>query len=201
MIIKFLVLILIVAHQSKQRIILNKEFLFEWYPSLDLYTATSISLTSRNIALIDQDTFANFVNLKVLRLDSNQIESIQPILFSDLKLLTKLNLNSNEIKQSLDPNIFDSLKNLETLDLSKNSLTFISPSTFLQLTKLKELKLCCNLIETLHRDLFMNLTSLKHLDFIFKFLNLFSNFIFKIKQFSFLIFFIIHSKIMQHNLI
>jgi Leucine-rich repeat (LRR) protein len=103
-------------------------------------------------------------NLICLELSSNQISSLTANIFSSLKSLKWLALDSNAIKR-LSAYTFIGLENLETLGLSKNQINEIDETAFNGLTKLKELFLNENKIETLNPEKFNCLANLKKLKF------------------------------------
>lgn len=89
---------------------------------------------------IDQDTFFELNNLKVLRLDFNRLESFK-LNFSKKNKLERLYLNNNQI-HSIGFDTFLNLNKLLVLDLSFNKLMRLSVDYFNGLTSLR--KYCLN---------------------------------------------------------
>jgi Leucine-rich repeat (LRR) protein len=87
--------------------------------------------------------FGSFINLKELKMESNNIEYLNPKWFEKMQNLEYLSLNENCIT-SLDFNddfLFLNLRNLKKLSLNRNNNSKISSRTFKGLIRLKYLDL------------------------------------------------------------
>lgn len=117
-----------------------------------LTNLTHLRLDHNNLTTIDQFAFKNLHRLKSLNMSFNNILELNTSLFEDLHSLNFLSLGNNTLKK-LPEGIFSSLLNLNTLDLSKNFLMNFSEiaQSVSHLTNLSKLDLCSN-----------NLTSLSH---------------------------------------
>ncbi|KAM0680290.1 hypothetical protein GINT2_001676 [Glugoides intestinalis] len=112
---------------------------------------------------IDLDIIRLMKNIKRLDIiDVKELEKIPDLLFDDLTNLESLSLQNNNIKE-LQPNIFNNLQKLESLDLSKNKLTEFPSCVFDDLTNLKSLSLQNNNIKELQPNIFNNLQKLEYL--------------------------------------
>jgi Leucine-rich repeat (LRR) protein len=70
--------------------------------------------------------------MKVLRLDSNQLISLDASIFTGLSQIQELRLENNNLI-SLDRNIFLGLLNLEKVYLGSNPISMLQPSFVKQL--------------------------------------------------------------------
>ena len=105
-------------------------------------------LQNNKITLLAEDLFDHMPHLEDIRLDRNQIKlnTNQHILnrLPDLKMLS---LNCNEI-DTIEPELFNKSFSLEYLDISSNSLSEIEQNLFSQLTELNWLDLSSNKIDS-----------------------------------------------------
>ncbi len=92
-------------------------------------------------------------------LNNNQITTIQPSIFQDLKRLHFLSLQNNQIT-GIQPGTFQGLANLQVLDMSNNQITTISPNTFEELQGLTFLFLHQNKISSIEPGVFRGLSNL-----------------------------------------
>jgi Leucine-rich repeat (LRR) protein len=94
-------------------------------------TLVDLNLRNNQIKQINENSFANLVNLKYINLASNQISAIAENSFAYLTNLLIINLSQNNLKH-IPSRIFFTLVNLELLDLSsqKQSLTKIDDYAF-----------------------------------------------------------------------
>lgn len=127
-----------------------------------------------------------FENLKEMRFDSMQIESIDEDALQNCKLLAKLYIRFNNIAElpvnlliqnknlklawmndnqltTLPENIFRNQKELEELSLNKNPIEFLPLNIFKALVKLKDLSLYKTNLQDLDPEWFANLRSLQNL--------------------------------------
>ncbi|CAH0389576.1 unnamed protein product [Bemisia tabaci] len=88
-------------------------------------------------------------NLLKLHLDKNQLRDLPDRVFRDVPSLKELYLNDNLFK-GIPEKAFEGLKNLETLEISNNSLKYFSFSQIQFLSKLHKISLQQNLIHEVH---------------------------------------------------
>lgn len=132
--------------------------------------------------IIDENTFRNCKNLSILILEENSLTSIDENSFNEnlkLEFLTlernlfttlpeKVFANQQNLKTLilnmavpyLPENIFNSLINLETLDLGQNHLRELKVQWFKNLRKLRYLSLYHNSLQELPLNVFNNLDSI-----------------------------------------
>ncbi len=118
-----------------------------------------IRLNRNQISSIQPGTFRGLPNLVHLRLNDNQITSIQPGTFQGLSKLWELNLQNNRIT-SIQPGTFQGLSNLEELVLMNNQITSIQSGTFQGLQRLAGLWLNDNQITSIQPGTFQGLQNL-----------------------------------------
>lgn len=123
-----------------------------------------LHLQNNEISTIRKQFFANLTNLEELRLDNNKLKFIDNNAFDDLIILKALNLSWNRFASvNTSPRMhLAKLENLETLDLSHNSIHFIDKGFELTPT-LKTLLLDYNKIYFLHSSVFKPLINLEML--------------------------------------
>lgn len=127
----------------------------------DLNELEKIDIKS-NFKVIPQRFFTKATNLKWIEISENFLPDNASDIFKNQRNLQQLNMWSMEITQ-LDP-IFDSLVNLDTLDLSLNDIQVLAPKIFHNLDKLKVLSLRRNKFETLPLGLFDTNTQLEKIN-------------------------------------
>lgn len=112
--------------------------------NLEELTLINFLFTRRNqtrIAKPSRDMFAHFPNLKKLFLFGNRLNfSIDDNLFADLVNLEELSLQKNNLTRVSGAS-FAGLAKLKYLDLSRNPLELIEPSVFADLANLETVKL------------------------------------------------------------
>ncbi|XP_014246187.1 immunoglobulin domain and leucine-rich repeat-containing protein 2 [Cimex lectularius] len=106
--------------------------------------------------------FDGNINLEELILSNNRINNLSMDVFQNLKKLKRLDLSKNELSNiaalgSLDP------MPLEYLDLSENLIAYLPSDLFYHSNKLQSLNLAENSLEELPALCFMNCRELKHL--------------------------------------
>ncbi|XP_008487836.1 leucine-rich repeat neuronal protein 3 [Diaphorina citri] len=121
-----------------------------------------LDLSQNQIQRLPNDAFTNNLNLKYLNMSHNQMSTIQPRAFDNLDQLKQLYLNANQLE--LREQVFQSLWNLEQLDLSYNKITMLDNYFFLPNKKLTHLYLNNNNIAHLAKQALVNMNLLKHLD-------------------------------------
>ena len=104
-------------------------------------------------------TFGDFVDLRYVKLSGNKIASLAQLNGTSLRLL---DLSDNEVVTVEEA--FRTMRNLETLNLSANSLTVIDSDSFRGLVSLKCLDLSSNNLTTLEDEVFTPLQSLQYLN-------------------------------------
>ena len=83
-----LILLYVTVSVIECQVTLNRNQLATWIPSY--LTATSISLTYKNISLIDSATFSGLSNLQYLYLNDNLLTNLDSNTFSGLTNLNHL---------------------------------------------------------------------------------------------------------------
>ncbi|KAG5678843.1 hypothetical protein PVAND_008476 [Polypedilum vanderplanki] len=165
-------------------------------PSSSLQQLTSLDrldLSNNDIKILSPTDFVSLQKLRYLELSENQISSISPKTFLPLKKLVslklcgnklgnspgsiktiaecinlkELDLKSNLIKGSLSSSMLPIIRDLETLNLEKNSFSNVQRETFKNYPKLISLSLRSNQIDVIADDAFYGLSSLQKLDLSF----------------------------------
>ncbi|XP_069061674.1 relaxin receptor 2 isoform X2 [Pleurodeles waltl] len=98
---------------------------------------TVLFLRGNEITSLAEKTFSSLRNLAELDLSSNHITELPRSTFNDLKLLQKLNLASNPLH--LHVNQFDSLHQLQSLDLQRLVISSIKTRMFLPMRNLSHI--------------------------------------------------------------
>ncbi|KAG7307200.1 hypothetical protein JYU34_007353 [Plutella xylostella] len=125
-----------------------------------------VTLSRNNITTIDADHFSANCSIKVLNINSNQIQRINEGALNNLTNLSILKLNKNEIR-SLPNHLFMFQAALRTLELNHNKLHVINGLLFQGLQSLTTLKMRFNSIDNIMDGAFfgfksMNLLQLDH---------------------------------------
>ncbi|RMZ98876.1 Leucine-rich repeats and immunoglobulin-like domains [Brachionus plicatilis] len=102
--------------------------------------------------------------LKILRLDSNKIKTVESGAFKLLKNLEELYLDDQKCELTLNSNSLASLKKLKILSLQKNFIKNLDSDLFWDLKELEYLSLRQNLIQNLDYKLLNSLQNLRFLD-------------------------------------
>ena len=112
--------------------------------------------TNKKICSIQSDTFTSLTNLtEVLYLNENEIATLPPNVFDNLKNLSELYLNKNYLyANALPANLFDNLQSLQTLNLAQNELKNLPANIFAKLDSLKILTLMNNNFTSLPENIF-----------------------------------------------
>ncbi len=132
-------------------------------------TSNNLSEVEGTLSLSDQELvpklgdFSGLSSLDTLDISSNDITSLDPMIFSGLSSLTTLDISSNDIT-SLDPMIFSGLSSLTTLDILGNDITILNPTIFSGLSSLTTLILEENQITSIDPAMFPGLSSLTTLN-------------------------------------
>ena len=114
-----------------------------------------------NLSHLTEDLLGDLRNLTYVDLQANNIEKIPGNFFgsSNLKII---NLGSNRLK-TLQVHTFDRLANLQSLTISHNELTNLFSHTFDGLTSLAYLNMNGNFLESLPEDIFKKMPKLSFL--------------------------------------
>jgi hypothetical protein len=110
------------------------------YFSFSLWSLRLLNLNSNQIEFIVVDAFVNLKRLEILSLAFNQLTQINANNFVSLFALKHLNLSFNRIN-SIENGSFIALSQLISLDLSFNCLKLIEANLFAGLTSLNDLNL------------------------------------------------------------
>jgi Leucine-rich repeat (LRR) protein/predicted ATPase len=129
----------------------------------DLDNLRELRLDNNEIASIEANTFSGLNNLKWLYLQNNQIASIDVNTFNGLNNLTRLHLNNNQIA-SIDANTFNGLNKLSELHLQNNQIVSLDANTFNGLNNLMHLNLDNNKIASIDANTFNGLNKLWSLE-------------------------------------
>uniref|UniRef100_A0A8D9BIR0 Leucine-rich repeat-containing G-protein coupled receptor 6 n=1 Tax=Cacopsylla melanoneura TaxID=428564 RepID=A0A8D9BIR0_9HEMI len=144
-----------------------------------------IDLSLNFITYVDPEAFLDNPGLITINLNANPIQpvdgpfligrsllylymqectlsKINPMFFTNLTTLNKLDLSGNPLR-IIEPGVFDPLTSLEYLMLNRCNLTYISPSAFDSLNHLKTLELSQNNLKS-HIDWTLVLGNLGKLD-------------------------------------
>lgn len=114
-----------------------------------------------NYVRLPPGIFQSTLNLEVLELGHNMMESIEPGVFDKLSKLRLLNLWQNKFV-SIKPGTFDKLVSLKSLDLNSNELTTLPGDVFEKLENLKVLNLFANNFTLLPEGLLQRNTKLRN---------------------------------------
>ncbi|KAK4884741.1 hypothetical protein RN001_001012 [Aquatica leii] len=106
-------------------------------------TIRNLYLGTNSINAIENNTFSQLSDLRILSLEENKISSIYKDSFKGLTSMTSLILKKNLIT-NIPIGLFGDLGRLEMLDLSDNRLSSLSPNTFSGLISLTKLNISHN---------------------------------------------------------
>ena len=122
---------------------------------------TSLNLTKKRLMEVLENDLQDFIYLKNLWLSDNFLQTVSPQVFSNLLNVEKVDLSHNLLK-TLSSDTFHHCFNLEELDLSHNYLTTLSKGTFDRNTPVKRLILCDNPL-VWSQDVYENFDSLQNI--------------------------------------
>ena len=138
---------------------MNKLFIGRKFPNL-----SKLRIMNTKITKLKNKMFSLFQTLRDLKINDNkELKKVDYDAFSNLKQLTRLNLNENSI-ESFDKRHFSELSNLEYLKLSESNIDRLDENMFLNLKKLTNLDLGYCGLEDLNPQWFIGLKKLKMLD-------------------------------------
>ena len=115
-----------------------------------------LNLSNSGLQFVNRKGFSKLHNLKTLDLSYNKIRTIPTNTFKDLKALTTLYLNGNNLLTTLDQGSFDGLIAIKELTITGTRLNTVVSGTFTGLLLLK-LDLSNNHISTIENLAFNNL--------------------------------------------
>ncbi|XP_029442799.1 toll-like receptor 3 [Rhinatrema bivittatum] len=125
-----------------------KSIFNETFSGLSTTNLTFLNLSSNDLSVIDNSSFAWLPHLEYLSLENNRISHLTPFTFYGLSNLKSLNLkksllgtNSSKFSK-IDDLSFHWLKRLENLEMDDNCFSKMTPNTFTGLSSLKYLSLC-----------------------------------------------------------
>ncbi|XP_071326912.1 toll-like receptor 21 [Trachinotus anak] len=123
------------------------------YSFVHLPNLQYLRIDHNNLSTIDPSAFENLHQLQSLNLSFNYISELHSSLFKDLHNLTFLSLTNNKLKQ-LPEGIFSTTLNLNTLIMRQNHLTNFSgiAESVSHLMNLKVLDLCFNSLTSLNHS-------------------------------------------------
>ncbi|KAK3591377.1 hypothetical protein CHS0354_005293 [Potamilus streckersoni] len=128
---------------------------------------TYMDISGNQIPKLNNSSFTGLSRLVFLNLSSNQIASVDCETFAPLQSLIYLDLSNNQLQNSVNKTItanwFETLFNLQVLNISKNSITYLPPTIFQTLHHVKVLDLSMNDLNDFNLNL-VNLTELQILD-------------------------------------
>ena len=138
-----------------------KELSKDSFSSLGLLHLQRISLKSCKIQRVDEDAFSQLKILTHVHLDSNNISKLPTKLFDGNDRLDTIGLSQNQIG-SLSSHQFPHLDALKKIDLSNTGLESINSKAFSNLgSSLETIHLNDNLLKTVRGETFENLHGLK----------------------------------------
>lgn len=131
---------------------------------VNLTNLQHLRLDHNNLTTIDQFAFQSLHQLKTLNMSFNYISELRPSVFEDLHNLSFLSLTKNKLKE-LPEGIFSKLFNLNYLIMSYNFLANFSQvaESVSQLKNLTKLDLCFNSLTSLNHSNVSLPNSLTHL--------------------------------------
>ena len=138
--------------------ILNKNSSF-----FGIFLPKDVNLRSKEITIIEKNTFCSYNSLTTIILSGNKITQIEKETFLGLNKLTIIDLSKNQITQ-IERQTFQGLNSLTNIYLQRNKITQIEKETFQCLNNLTKINLSRNKITRLEKETFQGLNNLKHID-------------------------------------
>lgn len=124
----------------------------------------TFSARRNRLRRLPDDLFRTTRRLRVVRLDANQLSAL-PVAVADVVSLRQLSLADNRIGDTLDAcATLHSLRNLVSLNVSRNAIVALASLERCNLTRLVHLDLSANLLTALPDDAFGNAVSLRTVD-------------------------------------
>jgi hypothetical protein len=125
-----------------------------------LTALNKLKLDHNNLQTLEAGVFSSQRNLRILFLSDNRLESLSNEILSSLVMLEELHVDNNRLK-NLDSRCFVSLETMIFVSLSGNHLKVLPATIFTYQKILKELHLDRNNISTLSADLFLPTTQME----------------------------------------
>ncbi|MBN3278664.1 R4RL2 protein, partial [Polyodon spathula] len=125
------------------------------------YDSQRVFLQNNRITELQAQSFG--FQTQVLWLNSNNISSIKPDSFSDMRDLEELDLGDNPFLRTLHPDSFRGLDKLQSLHMYRCQLGTLPGNIFKKLYSLQFLYLQDNLLQHIQDNLFSDLVNLTHL--------------------------------------
>ena len=115
-------------------------------------TTTFVNLKYNNIKLLSNTSFSGLINIRILALSKNKIQTIQAGAFQDLGILQYLDLGQNNLT-TIDGDIWTGLYSLKMLRISGNPLHAMSSVYFPHLPYLESVLVDFSILKSLHEEL------------------------------------------------
>ena len=112
-----------------------------------------VCIAGNQIVALPASLFESVPNLSQLRLDHNKLSVLSSRLFHPLTRLVLMDLSTNSLQAACDSclsdNSFKGLGSLIVLNLSRNQISSVQPEMFSDLTNLQSLDISANTINRL----------------------------------------------------
>ncbi|KAF2898786.1 hypothetical protein ILUMI_07389, partial [Ignelater luminosus] len=138
------------------------ENVFSAYSTWDIYEIRELKLDQNNLTSVEAFIFMYLRKLQILDLSFNQLVSIGNVSYN-LPLLNQLFLNNNNISE-LNDVLFEKLINLQILDISFNQIAVLGNKIFRNTKDLEKLYMKHNCIQQLEEGIFHSLYNLEEID-------------------------------------
>ena len=129
----------------------------------DMAALEWLRLENNEIDTIELGAFQGLTSLERLHLYNNKLTTVPSGVFDDLSTVTELKLNGNQI-ETVMPGAFDGLIMMRTLDLFDNQLETLPTDIFDLTERLEGLHLNSNKLKSLAPDIFRELGNLVTVD-------------------------------------
>lgn len=117
-----------------------------------LHKLIELHLQQNEISTIEDNSFYDLINLKIIDLSQNQLKVINRLTLAGLPALEELNLRKNQIESIADGAL--NFPHLDTLNLSRNKLKRLSDDIFQQLPVVGWIYLSNNELEHIGQSLY-----------------------------------------------
>ncbi|XP_071943863.1 toll-like receptor 4 [Antedon mediterranea] len=134
-------------------------------PEIDLHNASIYNIAGNIIQTLDNNSFSNAHNLKILCLGKNELNYREIALgvFQGLMNLQSLNFQENVVLRKLRKSWFSDLVSLTNFSAPYCGISMVEEHTFANCKQLKLINLSNNRIMTIYVNVFQNLQSLTRL--------------------------------------
>ncbi|CAO1421564.1 unnamed protein product [Diamesa tonsa] len=145
-------------------LVINSNFIsipdqvFIKYPAMTYFSSSDAGITTLN-----EKSFKNAKNLKIIWLNKNKITELPAFVFKETPKLEQLMLSQNQISE-INVDAFSGTSRLLRLDMSNNKLKTLQSGLFKSLTNLQILMLANNEIQHIDNDAFNGLINLRYLN-------------------------------------